>query len=80
MITLDEYKLLKAKADNAKSEGQKFEGIAEQQQRDIARDFGCATVEEGDQLVAQLRQEEATLKADAEQKMADFKAQYGQLL
>ena len=78
-IDLEKYTKLKARAEKAKSDVNRAEGVLEEQKKKLKSEFNVETIEEAEKLLETLGKErkEAEEKYNAE--FAAFETKWGQL-
>jgi len=77
--TVSRFLQLKKKADRARSEYQSLLGRKERVMEDLRERFGCATLEEAEQKLAELRKTISELEEDLDEQLARFEKRIARL-
>ncbi len=80
MADLKEYEELVALQDRARREADKAQGRADQLLSELKREYGCRTLAEAEQRLAEMAEEERRLERAYVKELKAFKALYGDKL
>lgn len=78
-VDLEKYQELRKKADKAKADVNRAEGVLEEQMKKLKDDFSCETVEGAEMLLETLRLQEADADAKYNELLTAFEQQWGDL-
>ena len=79
-INVDEYKALKKKAADAKTEADRAEGALQAKMKQLRDEFGCDSLAAAEALLAEKHKLLTAAEADYAEKLAAFQEKWGKLL
>lgn len=75
-INLAEFQTLRKKCEDLKSQADRAAGALEQRMKELANEFGCNSVEEGQKLLAQMSKDLEEKENTYKTKLAEFKEKW----
>ena len=79
-IDVEKYQALKRRADKAKSDADRAEGVLEEQMKKLKREFDVDTIEDAEKLLTKLKEEESVAEKKYDAELASFETKWGKLL
>lgn len=77
-IDIDQFSRLKKRAEKAKSECDKAEGVLDEQKKKLKADFDVDTIAAAEELLKKLEEEEAEAETNYKKALAEFELQWGE--
>lgn len=79
-IDIEKYQKLKQRAEKAKADANRAEGVLGEQKKKLKADFGVETVEEAEKLLETLEKETKEAEQKYNEEMSAFEEKWGKLL
>ena len=79
-IDVEKYQKLKQRAEKAKADVARAEGVLEEQKRKLKSEFGVDTLEDAEKLFEQLQKESQEAETKYNEEMVKFEEKWGKLL